>query len=136
LFLPSSGKENGAKPPNDPASPKVILMAKSETRTIYLQFEPENRVCQCANSCETDFASNIKSAQEPGVFTSDGARAGHDLFSGQGSSTGASRAGKSPHTSYSGGEVQGLAWGNPDTVGAAASHIDELGRSVSGRRRI
>jgi hypothetical protein len=39
-------------------SPKVILLAKSEAHMIDLLYEPENRVCQCANSCETDFASS------------------------------------------------------------------------------
>jgi len=37
----------------------LILMAKSEIRTIDLQHEPENRACQRANSCETDFAISI-----------------------------------------------------------------------------
>jgi hypothetical protein len=40
-------------------SPKVILLAKSEIRVIYVQYEPENRVCQRTDSCETDFASSI-----------------------------------------------------------------------------
>jgi hypothetical protein len=43
----------------------VILLAKSEIRTIYLQYEPENRVCQRTHSCETDFTSSIKSDDEP-----------------------------------------------------------------------
>jgi hypothetical protein len=34
-------------------------MAKSEIRTIDVQHEPENRVCQRTNSCETDFAISI-----------------------------------------------------------------------------
>jgi transposase len=37
----------------------MILLAKSEIHTIDLQYEPENRVCQRANSCETDFASTL-----------------------------------------------------------------------------
>jgi hypothetical protein len=37
----------------------LILLAKSEIRVIYVQHEPENRVCQRTNSCETDFASSI-----------------------------------------------------------------------------
>jgi hypothetical protein len=32
---------------------------------MYVQHEPENRVCQRIGSCETDFASSIKSGQEP-----------------------------------------------------------------------
>ena len=46
-------------------SPKVILLAKSEIRTIYVQHELEGRVCRRINSCETDFASSIKSADDP-----------------------------------------------------------------------
>jgi hypothetical protein len=46
-------------------SPKVILLAKSGRRTIDVQQEPENQVCQRTHACETDFASSIKSAQEP-----------------------------------------------------------------------
>jgi hypothetical protein len=38
------------------ASPKTILMAKSEIRTIDVQHKPENRVCQRTDACETDFA--------------------------------------------------------------------------------
>ena len=41
------------------SSSYLILLAKSEIRTIYLQYEPENRVCQRTHSCETDFASSI-----------------------------------------------------------------------------
>jgi hypothetical protein len=42
----------------------VILLAKSEIRTIYVQHEPENRVCQRTDSCETDFASSISCGDE------------------------------------------------------------------------
>jgi hypothetical protein len=32
---------------------------------MYVQHEPENRVCQRIGSCETDFAISIKYGQEP-----------------------------------------------------------------------
>jgi hypothetical protein len=34
-------------------------MAKSEIRVVYVQHEPENRVCERTNPCETDFAISI-----------------------------------------------------------------------------
>jgi hypothetical protein len=34
-------------------------MAKSEVRVIYVQYKPENRVCQRTHACETDFAISI-----------------------------------------------------------------------------
>jgi hypothetical protein len=37
----------------------LILLAKSEIRTIYVRHEPKNPGCQGANSHETDFASSI-----------------------------------------------------------------------------
>ncbi len=42
---------------------------------------PENRVCQRANSCETDFAVRIKSAQAPGCAARGlpGKRVGTDI---------------------------------------------------------
>jgi hypothetical protein len=41
------------------SSSLLILLAKSEIRVIYVQYEPENRVCQRTHACETDFASSI-----------------------------------------------------------------------------
>ena len=51
-----------------PKSPKVILLAKSARRTIDIRHQPESRRYQWINSCETDFASSIKSADEPRSF--------------------------------------------------------------------
>jgi hypothetical protein len=48
-----------------PASPKMILLATSEKRTIAVQSELESQICRCSHSCEPDVASSIKSAQEP-----------------------------------------------------------------------
>jgi hypothetical protein len=42
-------------------------MAKSEIRVIYVQYEPENQVCQRTGSCETDLASRI-------IFGDEGAK--------------------------------------------------------------
>jgi hypothetical protein len=39
--------------------PVLILLAKSELRTIDVWYESESRVCPPANSCKTDFASSI-----------------------------------------------------------------------------
>jgi hypothetical protein len=39
-------------------------MAKPEIRVMYVQYEPENRVCQRTNSCETDFAISIKNDED------------------------------------------------------------------------
>jgi hypothetical protein len=39
--------------------PVLILMAKSEICTIDIRHEPENRISQRINSCETDFAISI-----------------------------------------------------------------------------
>jgi hypothetical protein len=49
-----------------PASPQVIRLAKSDIRVMYLQYEPENWICQRTNSCETDFANSIKYDEDPG----------------------------------------------------------------------
>jgi hypothetical protein len=46
-------------------SPNLILMAKSGIRAIDFQYKPENRVCQRAHSCETDFAISIKPDEDP-----------------------------------------------------------------------
>jgi hypothetical protein len=46
-------------------SPNVILLAKSELRKIDVWYESESRVCPHTNSCKTDFASSIKTGQEP-----------------------------------------------------------------------
>jgi hypothetical protein len=43
----------------------MILLAKSEIDMIFVPHEPENQVCQCTGSCETDFASSIKTDEEP-----------------------------------------------------------------------
>jgi hypothetical protein len=43
----------------------MILLAKSEIRTMYVQHEPENRVCQRIGSCETDFASSLHEESSP-----------------------------------------------------------------------
>src|SRR5262245_1450812 len=43
----------------------LILMAKSEIRTIYVQHVPEHQDCQRTNACELDFAISIKSAFTP-----------------------------------------------------------------------
>jgi hypothetical protein len=45
----------------------LILLAKSEIRTIDVRREPENQVCQCTRSCETDFASSIIFGDDRGV---------------------------------------------------------------------
>jgi hypothetical protein len=37
----------------------LILLAKSETRTLDVRHEPENQAAQHAGSCETDFATSI-----------------------------------------------------------------------------
>jgi hypothetical protein len=47
-------------------SPKTILLAKSEIRAIYLWQPVENLVCQRAGRRENDFASSIKSDDDPG----------------------------------------------------------------------
>jgi hypothetical protein len=47
-------------------SPNVILLAKSEIRTIDVQHELESRVCRRTNSCETDFASSISFGEAEG----------------------------------------------------------------------
>jgi hypothetical protein len=41
------------------SSSLLILMAKSEMHTIYVQYEPENWLCQRAHFCEADFAISI-----------------------------------------------------------------------------
>jgi hypothetical protein len=46
-------------------SPKAILLATSEKRTIYVQSELESQICRRSHSCEPDFASSIKSDQGP-----------------------------------------------------------------------
>jgi hypothetical protein len=57
--FPAGGKEIGS-------SSVLILMAKSEVSTIYVQHELESWVCQRTNSCKTDFAISIKNDEEPG----------------------------------------------------------------------
>jgi hypothetical protein len=52
----------------EPESPKVILMAKSEIRAIHIWQAVENLVCQGTGHHENDFASSIKSVQEPIPF--------------------------------------------------------------------
>ena len=47
----------------------LILLAKSEIRTIYVRHEPKNPGCQGANSHETDFASSITFGEEGGYDT-------------------------------------------------------------------
>jgi hypothetical protein len=44
---------------------KVILMAKSEIRAIHIWQAVENLVCQGTGHHENDFASSIKSADDP-----------------------------------------------------------------------
>jgi RNA ligase (TIGR02306 family) len=48
-----------------PASPKAILLAKSEIHGIHIWQAGENLVCQHAAGRENGFASSIKSGQEP-----------------------------------------------------------------------
>jgi hypothetical protein len=43
----------------------VILLAKSEMHTIDVRHELENQVCQRTHACETNFASSIKSDDDP-----------------------------------------------------------------------
>jgi hypothetical protein len=59
-------------PATAPPSPKVILLAKSEIRTIHVWQAGENRKSQDSGRRENDFASSIKSGQEPTSFTSVG----------------------------------------------------------------
>jgi hypothetical protein len=49
----------------EPESPKVILLAKSEIRTIYVWQPVEQAVFQHPGNRENDFASSIKSDEEP-----------------------------------------------------------------------
>jgi hypothetical protein len=46
-------------------SPKVILLAKSGIRAIHVWWTVENLVFQHTGGRKNDFASSIKSAQEP-----------------------------------------------------------------------
>ena len=39
--------------------PYLILLAKSEIRTMYLRHRPEKQVSQRSSSCKIDFASSI-----------------------------------------------------------------------------
>jgi hypothetical protein len=59
----------------------MILLAKSEIRAIHVWPAVENLVCQRAGRRETDFASSIKSDDEPTSFTSVGSSAdSHELL--------------------------------------------------------
>jgi hypothetical protein len=51
----------------------VILLAKSEISMIHVRQALENMLCQRASTREDDFASSIKSAQEP-MFVSSPSR--------------------------------------------------------------
>jgi hypothetical protein len=51
--------------PEGQTSSRLILLAKSETLTIQGQDALVNSVCQSASPRENDFASRIKSGQEP-----------------------------------------------------------------------
>jgi hypothetical protein len=46
----------------------VILLAESEIGTIYVRHRPEKQVGRRTSSYETDFASSIKSADDPSNY--------------------------------------------------------------------
>jgi hypothetical protein len=68
----ATGQGLGMRSGEETGSPKVILLAKSEMCMIDVRHEPEKQGCQRTGSCETDFASSIKSADDPTSFTSVG----------------------------------------------------------------